>query len=107
MNKYEKTPEPAATKPSSGRLSKAERRRQLLDTVLVIIREEGADRLTLGHLAVRAGVSKPITYEHFNTRAGLLTNSTSLLTSNRHCKRPWSMSRPTWKTRQVFSGYQR
>jgi AcrR family transcriptional regulator len=56
----------------SSRLSKAGRRQQLLDKALVIIREEGADRLTLGHLATRAGVSKPITYEHFGTRSGLL-----------------------------------
>ncbi|MBC6612872.1 TetR/AcrR family transcriptional regulator [Hymenobacter sp. BT507] len=62
-----------APKRTVGRLSKAERRQQLLDTALVIIREEGADRLTLGHLATRAGVSKPITYEHFATRVGLLT----------------------------------
>ena len=61
-----------APKRVAGRLSKADRRRQLLDRALVIIREEGADRLTLGHLAARAGVSKPITYEHFGTRAGLL-----------------------------------
>jgi AcrR family transcriptional regulator len=45
---------------SPSRLSKAERRQQLLDTALAIVREEGADRLTLGHLAARAGVSKPI-----------------------------------------------
>jgi AcrR family transcriptional regulator len=57
---------------SPSRLSKAERRQQLLDTALAIVREEGADRLTLGHLAARAGVSKPITYEHFGTRSGLL-----------------------------------
>lgn len=56
----------------SGRLSKTERRRQLLNTALVIVREEGADRLTLGHLAARAGVSKPVAYDHFNTRSGLL-----------------------------------
>ncbi|WP_232468163.1 TetR/AcrR family transcriptional regulator [Bordetella genomosp. 13] len=55
-----------------GRLSKAERRRQLLDTALLIIREEGADRLTLGHLAMRAGVSKPVAYDHFGTRSALL-----------------------------------
>lgn len=55
-----------------GRLSKLERRRQLLETARLIVREEGADRLTLGHLAVRAGVSKPVTYEHFETRTGLL-----------------------------------
>ncbi|MGY3608130.1 MULTISPECIES: TetR/AcrR family transcriptional regulator [unclassified Bradyrhizobium] len=63
---------PKAHKALSGRLSKADRRRQLLDMALVIIREEGADRLTLGHLAARAGVSKPIPYEHFGTRSGLL-----------------------------------
>lgn len=54
------------------RLSNPERRRQLLDTALLIIREEGADRLTLGHLAARAGVSKPVAYDHFGTRSGLL-----------------------------------
>ncbi len=59
-------------RPASRRLSKAERRRQLLDTALVIVRDEGADRLTLGHLAARAGVSKPVAYDHFGTRSGLL-----------------------------------
>ena len=63
---------PEAYKAVPGRLSKAERRRQLLDMALVIVREEGADRLTLGHLAARAGVSKPVPYEHFGTRSGLL-----------------------------------
>lgn len=57
---------------TKGRLSKSERRQQLLETARLIVREEGADRLTLGHLAVRAGVSKPVTYEHFETRTGLL-----------------------------------
>lgn len=56
----------------SRRLPGAERRRQLLDTALRIVREEGADRLTLGHLAARAGVSKPVAYDHFSTRSGLL-----------------------------------
>lgn len=58
--------------PGSRRLSKAERRRQLLDTALLIVRQEGADQLTLGHLAARAGVSKPVAYDHFGTRSGLL-----------------------------------
>ena len=62
----------AAGGATSRRLSKAERRRQLLDTALQIVREEGADRLTLGHLAARAGVSKPVAYDHFGTRSGLL-----------------------------------
>ncbi|MBC8084450.1 MAG: TetR/AcrR family transcriptional regulator [Hymenobacter sp.] len=71
--------ESPAPKTASKRLTKAQRRRQLLDMALVIIREEGADRLTLGHLAARAGVSKPITYEHFGTRAGLLIDLYKLL----------------------------
>ena len=54
------------------RLSGVERRRQLLDTALAIVRDEGADRLTLGNLAARAGVSKPVAYDHFGTRSGLL-----------------------------------
>lgn len=57
---------------TTGRLSKAERRQQLLKIARLIVREEGADRLTLGHLAARAGVSKPVTYDHFETRTGLL-----------------------------------
>ncbi len=55
-----------------GRLSKTERRLQLLETARLVVREEGADKLTLAHLAARAGVSKPVTYEHFETRTGLL-----------------------------------
>jgi AcrR family transcriptional regulator len=58
--------------PSPRKLSKAERREQLLETALAIVREQGTDALTLGYLAERAGVSKPIAYEHFKTRPGLL-----------------------------------
>lgn len=56
----------------SGRMSKEERRSQLLQTALGIVREEGTEALTLAHLAERSGVTKPIAYEHFGTRAGLL-----------------------------------
>jgi len=61
-----------ATPSPARRLPKAERRRQLLDTALRIVRDEGADRLTLGRLAERAGVSKPVVYDHFPTRSALL-----------------------------------
>lgn len=54
------------------KLSKPERRTQLLGAARDILRECGADALTLGHLAERAGVSKPIAYQHFGTREGLL-----------------------------------
>ena len=54
------------------RLPQAERRRQLLEVARQIVREDGADHLTLGNLAIRAGVSKPVVYGHFGTRSGLL-----------------------------------
>jgi AcrR family transcriptional regulator len=57
---------------SGKRLSRAQRREQLLEVALEIVRAEGTDALTLGYLAERAGVSKPVPYEHFRTRSGLL-----------------------------------
>lgn len=61
-----------ATRPVLRRLSHTDRRQQLLENSLLIVREEGADRLTLGRLAIRAGVSKPVVYDHFQTRSELL-----------------------------------
>lgn len=58
--------------PPPQRLSRAERRAQLLEVAHEIIRADGTDALTLARLAERAGVSKPIPYDHFATRAGLL-----------------------------------
>ncbi|QIG52466.1 TetR/AcrR family transcriptional regulator [Nordella sp. HKS 07] len=54
------------------KLSNADRRAQLLETAQAIVREQGTDALTLGALAERAGVSKPIAYRHFETRSGLM-----------------------------------
>lgn len=53
------------------RLSREERHIQLVETAWRIIREEGTDALTLGHLAKRAGVTKPVVYDHFISRSGL------------------------------------
>lgn len=53
-------------------MSSAERRLQLMDTAMQMVRDSGTDALTLGALAERAGVSKPVVYDHFGTRSGLL-----------------------------------
>lgn len=37
-----------------------------------LISTEGSDALTLGRLADEAGVTKPVVYDHFGTRSGLL-----------------------------------
>ncbi|MFD8437104.1 TetR/AcrR family transcriptional regulator [Streptomyces microflavus] len=57
---------------TSTRLSKQARREQLLNTAVTIVRTRGADGLTLVTLAEAAGVSRPIVYDHFGTRPGLL-----------------------------------
>ncbi|MCM3302939.1 TetR/AcrR family transcriptional regulator [Streptomyces pseudogriseolus] len=54
------------------RLSSAERRAQLVDIARDVIATEGADALTLAYLAGRAGVSKPVVYDHFSSRSALL-----------------------------------
>ncbi len=57
---------------SRKRLSRDDRRRQLLDMAWQLVREEGTDALSLGRLAEQAGVTKPVVYDHFETRNGLL-----------------------------------
>lgn len=54
------------------RLSREERYRQLLNVAWQLVREEGTDALTLGRLAEKADVAKPVVYDHFATRSGLL-----------------------------------
>ncbi len=54
------------------RLTREERRRQLLDVAWRLVREEGTEALTLGRLAETAGVTKPVVYDQFETRRGLL-----------------------------------
>ncbi|GGD27308.1 TetR family transcriptional regulator [Microbacterium faecale] len=53
------------------RLSKAERRAQLLDSARDLIRDAGTGEFTLARLADRAGVTKPLVYGHFGDRSGV------------------------------------
>jgi len=53
------------------RLPKAERHAQLLAEARELIREAGTDDFSLGRLAERAGVTKPLVYDHFGDRAGV------------------------------------
>jgi AcrR family transcriptional regulator len=63
--------EPIATQPRQ-RLSRPMRHAQLLDVARELIRESGTDDFSLGRLAQRAGVTKPVAYDHFGDRAGVL-----------------------------------
>ncbi|OCJ03513.1 TetR family transcriptional regulator [Rhizobium sp. AC27/96] len=61
----------AGSRPRS-RLSREDRYRQLIEVAWRIVGEEGTEALTLGRLSERAGVTKPVVYDHFATRPGLL-----------------------------------
>ncbi|MGF9563450.1 TetR/AcrR family transcriptional regulator [Neorhizobium sp. JUb45] len=57
---------------SQRRLPKEHRQKQLVETAWALVRQEGTEALTLGRLAEAAGVTKPVVYNHFGTRSGLL-----------------------------------
>jgi len=71
MPSHPKTADTAKDSPRR-RLSRDERLRQLLEVSWSLINDEGTDALTLGRLADAAGVTKPLVYDHFGTRNGLL-----------------------------------
>src|SRR5690625_6530291 len=54
------------------RMSYEDRHEQLLDTARTFIRRDGSDALTLALLADDAGVTKPLVYQHFGTKAAVL-----------------------------------
>lgn len=54
------------------RMLKDERREQLLSVAVSILKEDGAEGLTLATVAEKAGVTKPIAYNHFFSRENLL-----------------------------------
>ncbi|CEJ12737.1 Bacterial regulatory proteins, tetR family [bacterium YEK0313] len=65
-------PPASAPKPPRRRLLREERHRQLLAVAWRLVGAEGADALTLPRLAEAAGITKPVVYDHFGTRFGLL-----------------------------------
>lgn len=54
------------------RLPKDDRRAQLLDAAVALLEAEGAGAVTMERLAERAGVSKPVVYDHFANRTELV-----------------------------------
>src|SRR5260370_31820732 len=53
------------TRPRSSRLPRHERRRQLLDAALKVFVSQGYQAAAMDDIAERAGVSKPVLYQHF------------------------------------------
>ena len=61
-----------AASPPIGRLSKDDRREQLLDVAADMAVERGVAALTMEGLAERAGVSKALPYQHFDNAGAVL-----------------------------------
>ena len=53
------------TRPRGNRLPRHERRRQLLDAALEVFVSQGYHAAAMDDIAERAGVSKPVLYQHF------------------------------------------
>ena len=58
-------------RPVRVRMSGKERREQLLEIGRVVFAEKGFDAASTEEIAARAGVSKPVVYEHFGGKEGL------------------------------------
>ncbi|WP_439134418.1 TetR/AcrR family transcriptional regulator [Pseudomaricurvus sp.] len=54
------------------RMSADERRNDLIDLALEILREEGAEKVSIGTIASRAGVTRTLVYKHFTNREDLV-----------------------------------
>ena len=65
-------PQQAKTKPVlRARMTGKERREQLLDVGRSLFAQKGFDATSVEEIALRAGVSKPVVYEHFGGKEGL------------------------------------
>ncbi|WP_372434923.1 MULTISPECIES: TetR/AcrR family transcriptional regulator [Cellulomonas] len=58
-------------KRSRARMTGVERRAQLLDVSRTLFAEKGFDNTSVEEIAARAGVSKPVVYEHFGGKEGV------------------------------------
>ncbi|SFK20394.1 transcriptional regulator, TetR family [Cellulomonas sp. KH9] len=65
--------EPMASDPkrSRARMTGVQRRAQLLDVSRTLFAEKGFDNTSVEEIAARAGVSKPVVYEHFGGKEGV------------------------------------
>lgn len=62
-------------RPYAARMPPAERREQLLDTVLRVIAEQGVHKVSIDVVAREAGVTRPVVYAHFTDSNALLRAS--------------------------------
>jgi AcrR family transcriptional regulator len=91
--------ETTAVTTSRARMTGKQRREQLLEVGRKLFADKGFEATTVEEIAAKAGVSKPVVYEHFGGKEGLyavvvdreirslLDGITGALTSNGHARR--------------------
>ena len=62
---------PLRARPASNRLPAARRRRQLLDVAVDVFAERGFHSTSMDEVAEAAGVTKPVLYQHFDSKREL------------------------------------
>ncbi len=65
------TPVNARARRSRVRMTRNERREQLIDVARALFAERGLEGTSVEEIAAHAGVSKPVVYEHFGGKEGL------------------------------------
>lgn len=70
MGSVSTRPTPARARRPRTRMSAAERREQLLEIARELFAERGYEGTSVEEIAARAGVSKPVVYEHFGGKEG-------------------------------------
>ncbi|MPY79296.1 MAG: TetR family transcriptional regulator [Actinophytocola sp.] len=63
---------PRKRRPYAARMPVAERKQQILDAALQVVVERGHGKVTMDTVAEEAGVTKPVVYSVFDSRAHLL-----------------------------------
>ncbi|MFW5473920.1 TetR/AcrR family transcriptional regulator [Knoellia sp. CPCC 206450] len=63
---------PAKGTPRAPRMKREERERQLLDVAEAVFAEHGYQETTMELVAAKAGITKPVIYDHFGSKENLL-----------------------------------
>ncbi len=97
------------TRPRSTRLPRHERRRQLLDAALEVFVSQGYHAAAMDEIADRAGVSKPVLYQHFPGKLelylALLDESTGTLVDTMRDALGSNLEDPKQRVAATFGAY--
>ena len=95
-------PASARARRSRVRLSPAQRREQLLTIAREVFAERGFEGTSVEEIAARAGVSKPVVYEHFGGKDGAYQAVVEKETTTLHAEIHAALTRPGAGPREIL-----